>query len=281
MNFGVKTPTQHRDWEGIVEVWKQADEVEPFTSCWNFDHFYPFFGDSDGPCLESWVTLTALASATKRVRIGCMVTGTPYRHPALTANMAATLDIVSNGRLDLGVGAGVSELECDAYGFELLPLKARMDRFEESVQIIKSLLTLESTTFEGQYYRLKEARCEPKGVQPGGPPIVIGGGGEKRTLRIVAKYADHWNLAVSTPEQFVHKRAVLAEHCEAVNRNIDDIESSVQIFVGPNQDPSQIADLSGQLGDAGVQTILFNLHESVGANAIEPLGRAIEPMVSP
>ena len=260
----------------MLDVWKAADEIETFTACWNFDHFYPLVGDQDGPCMEAWVTLTALAANTKRVRVGCMVQGTPYRHPALTANMAATLDVVSGGRLNLGLGAGWHEAECAAYGMQLLPLGPRMDRFEECVQVVSSLLTQEHTTFSGTYYQLTEARCEPKGPQVGGPPIVIGGGGEKRTLRIVAEHAKHWNLAFATPEQFTAKREILQQHCDAVGRDISEIESSVQVALPADQDASESATIAAALGEAGVDTVIFSLRNPYRAEILEPLARALE-----
>ena len=260
----------------MLDVWKATDEVEVFDSCWNFDHFYPLVGDQAGPCMEAWVTLTALASSTKRVRVGCMVNGAPYRHPALLANMAATLDIVSNGRLNLGLGAGWMEPECEAYGIELLPIGKRMDRLEEYVQVVRSLLYNETTDFAGEYYQVKEARCEPKVVQPDGLPIVVGGGGERRTLRIVAQYADHWNLPFAAPEQFVQKKAVLAEHCDAVGRDIREIECSVQVALPADQDPQESADIASALGQVGVDTVLFSLRNPYKAEIIEPLGRALQ-----
>ena len=278
MEFGIKTPPQHCTWAQMLEVWQATDACEVFTSCWNFDHFYPLVGDSEGPCMEAWVTLTALASNTRRVRIGCMVNGTPYRHPALTANMAATLDIVSGGRLNLGLGAGWHEGECAAYGIDLLPMKQRMDRFEEGVQIVRSLLARETTTFAGEYFHLTDARCEPKPVQQPGPPIVIGGGGEKRTLRIVARYADHWNLPFASPDQFRAKRAILLEHCEAVGRDATEIECSVQVALSPEQAPEESAEVAAALGEAGVDTVLFSLRPPYRAELIEPLGRALEAL---
>ena len=188
MEFGIKTPPQHCTWTEMLDIWRAADDIDAFTSAWNFDHFYPLVGDTHGPCMEAWVTLTALATHTSRIRLGCMVNGTPYRHPALIANMAATLDIVSAGRLELGLGAGWHEGECAAYGIDLLPLKARMDRFEEAVEIVIALLRDASTSFQGRHYRLADARCEPKGPQRPHPPIVIGGGGERRTLRTAARF---------------------------------------------------------------------------------------------
>ena len=276
MNFGIKTPPQHCSWQDMLDIWRATDEVEVFSSCWNFDHFYPLVGDANGPCMEAWVTLTALAANTKRVRVGCMVQGTPYRHPAVTANMAASLDIVSGGRLNLGLGAGWHEDECAAYGIDLLPLKQRMDRFEESVQVVRSLLENESTTFNGEYFQLSNARCEPKGPQSGGPPIVIGGGGEKRTLRIAAMYANHWNLPFASPDQFRAKYQILQRHCEDVGRDINDIECSVQIALVADEEPQVSANVAAQLGEAGVDTVIYTLRNPYLANIIEPLGRALE-----
>ena len=278
MNFGIKTPPQQCSWQDMVAIWQATDEIEVFSSCWNFDHFYPLVGDDAGPCMEAWVTLSALATLTKRVRVGCMVNGTPYRHPALIANMAASLDIVSDGRLNLGLGAGWHEGECSAYGFELLPIRDRMDRFEESVQIVKSLLREKETTFNGEYYQLSQARCEPKGPQPGGPPIVIGGGGEKRTLRTAALYADHWNLSFANPDQFRHKRAVLADHCATVGRDIKEIECSVQIALPADQAPEETAAQAFALTEAGADTVIFTLRNPYRTSLLEPLAKALEQL---
>src|SRR5918999_2093968 len=201
VRFGIKTVPQHTSWEDMVAVWRAADDVELFESAWNFDHFYPIFSDSTGPCFEGWTMLGAMATATRRIRIGCQVTGMVYRHPAVLANMAATVDIISGGRLELGLGAAWNQYECDAYGIELPPLRARLDRFDEGVATIVALLSQPTTTFHGQYVRLTEARCEPKPVQQPHPPIVIGGKGPKRTLRTAARWAQHWNAITDGPEQ--------------------------------------------------------------------------------
>ena len=147
MRFGIKTAPQHTSWKEMLAVWRVADEVELFDTAWNFDHFYPLLGDKEGPCLEAWVTLSALAQATSRIRIGCMVNGVPYRHPALVADMVASLDIVSGGRLELGLDAAWNQQEAEAYGIDLLPMGQRMDRFEEAVEVIDRLLRDELTTF--------------------------------------------------------------------------------------------------------------------------------------
>ena len=210
MRFAFKTSPQNTTWSDMLAVWQAADDIEVFESGWTFDHFYPIFSDSTGPCLEGWITLTALAQATERLRVGVLVTGIHYRHPAVLANMAAALDIVSNGRLELGIGAGWNEEESGAYGIELGSIKERFDRFEEACEVLDGLLTQETTTFDGKFYQLKDARNEPKGPQKPHPPICIGGSGEKRTLRITAKYADHWNFVGGPPEEFARKRDVLA-----------------------------------------------------------------------
>ena len=194
----------------MLAVWQAADDIDVYESGWTFDHFYPIFSDSTGPCLEGWATLTALAQATKRLRLGTLVTGIHYRHPAVLANMAAALDIISNGRLELGIGAGWNEEESGAYGIELGSIKERFDRFEEACQVLIGLLSQETTSFDGKFYQLKDARNEPKGPQKPHPPICIGGSGEKRTLRITARYADHWNFVGGPPEEFARKREVLA-----------------------------------------------------------------------
>lgn len=252
MRFGIKTSPQDTAWADMLDVWRAADEVELFESGWTFDHFYPIFSDSTGPCLEGWITLTALAQATTRLRIGVMVTGNVYRHPAVLANMAATLDIISGGRLELGIGAGWNQEECDAYGIELPPLKERFDRFDEACEVIVGLLSNETTTFEGRHYRLNEARCEPKAVQRPHPPICIGGGGEKRTLRAVARYAQHWNVPSGTPDEFLRKREVLRGHCEEVGRDVASITTSTHLRLSPDGDVKRLAEDAQAWADAGL-----------------------------
>jgi len=187
MRFAIKTAPQHTSWPDMLAVWQAADQIELFESGWTFDHFYPIFSDSTGPCLEGWTVTTALAQATRRIRVGVLVTGIVYRHPAILANMAAALDVVSNGRLELGLGAGWNEQECEAYGIELGTLTERFDRFDEALEVIVSLLTRPTTDFKGEYFTLADARCEPKAIQRPHPPVCIGGTGERRTLRSVAR----------------------------------------------------------------------------------------------
>ena len=276
MQFGIKTVPEHTSWADMLNVWRAADEIELFETAWNFDHFYPIIGDSDGPCLEAWVTLSALAQATSRIRIGCMVNGVPYRHPALVANMAASLDIVSGGRLELGLGAGWNEQETEAYGIDLLPIGQRMDRFEEAVEVVDSLLSNEFTTFRGKYFQLEQARCEPKGPQQPRPPIVIGGAGEKRTLRIAARFAQHWNISFVTPDQFIKKNEILLTHCESVGRDSSLITRSVQIISGADQDPVEVADEAAALFAAGVDKVIFMLSTPYRAERVTALAKSLE-----
>jgi F420-dependent oxidoreductase-like protein len=260
MRFGIKTNPQHTNYDALLATWKRADEIGVIESAWVFDHFYPIFSDSTGPCMEAWTTLTALAVQTNRLLVGSMVNGMPYRHPAITANMAATVDIVSNGRLQLGLGAGWNKEESDAYGINLGDnLTERFDMFDESVEIVVSLLENEWTTFEGKHFVIRNARNEPKGPQQPHPPIVIGGGGEKRTLRTVARFADHWNAGQADAATFLHKRAVLERHCAYVGRDPSEIMSSVMKGFDPSEDVAEVRAFIEQMGEAGVEKIIATM----------------------
>src|ERR1035437_4137206 len=151
MRFAFKTAPQHTTWADMLAVWQAADDIEIFESGWTFDHFYPIFSDTGGPCLEGWTTLVALAQATRRVRLRTLVTGIHYRHPAVLANMVSTLDIISGGRLELGIGAGWNEQESGAYGIELGTPRQRSDRLEEACEVLVGLLSKEATTLQGEY----------------------------------------------------------------------------------------------------------------------------------
>ena len=234
MQYAIKTSTQLTTWKDMLSVWQEADKMDVFHSAWNFDHFYPInVPDTSGPCMEAWTTLTALAQATTRIRLGCMVTGMVYRHPALLANMISSVDIISDGRLELGIGAGWNEEECDAYGIELGSLTERFDRFDEACEVLQSMLTNEVTNFSGDYFNLTEARNNPPPVQKPHPPICIGGNGEKRTLPNVARWAQHWNYAAFDFEGWVAKKAVLDGICRDINRDPGEIMTSVHQAATP------------------------------------------------
>jgi F420-dependent oxidoreductase-like protein len=228
LRWGIKTAPQHTTYEAMLAVWQEADRTPVFEHAWLFDHFAPIQGDLDGPCFEGW---TLLAAQTSRLRLGLMVAGNTYRHPAVHAHMAATVDVISNGRLDFGVGAGWNEYEHHSMGIPLYPPGERIRRLGEACEIAKRLWTQHLTDFAGRYYRLEQARCEPKPVQQPHPPIVIGGSGEQLTLRVAAQYADIWNFTGTDVETFEHKTRVLHEHCAAVGRDPGEIELSVQARV--------------------------------------------------
>ncbi|NDJ91134.1 LLM class F420-dependent oxidoreductase [Mycolicibacter kumamotonensis] len=275
MRFAFKTSPQNTTWADMLAVWQAADDIDVYESGWTFDHFYPIFTDSTGPCLEGWTTLTALAQATTRLRLGTLVTGIHYRHPAVLANMAAALDIISGGRLELGIGAGWNEEESGAYGIELGSIRERFDRFEEACEVLVSLLSAQTTTFSGTYYRLENARNEPKGPQRPHPPICIGGNGEKRTLKITARYAQHWNFVGGTPAEFARKREVLAGHCADIGRDAGEITLSAHLRLDPDHDYRKVIDDAAALGAEGLDLAIVYLPVPYRPAVLEPLAEAV------
>ena len=276
MRLAFKTAPQNTSWQEMLAVWRAADDIELFESGWVFDHFYPIFSDPTGPCLEGWVTLAALAQATRRLRFGTLVTGIHYRHPAVLANMAAALDIVSQGRLELGIGAGWNEEESGAYGIAVGTPQQRSDRFEEACEVIVGLLSDETTSFRGTYYELTDARCNPKPVQRPHPPICIGGNGERRTLRTAARFAQHWNYVGGTVEEFARKREVLREHCSFLGRDPAEIMLSSHVrFEG---DPVAAAAAAAALGEAGADLAIVYLPPPLTPAVLEPLADAFRAM---
>jgi len=275
VRFAFKTSPQNTTWDAMLEVWRGADDIEIFESGWTSDHFYAIHGsDPAAPRLEGWITLAALAQATRRLRMGTLVTGVHYRHPAVLANMAATLDVVSGGRLELGIGAGWNEQESAAYGIELGTPSQRSDRLGEACEVLTGLLSPQaSVTFHGRYYELSDARCNPKPVQQPHPPICIGGNGEKRTLRTVARFAQHWNFGGGTPEQFGRERAVLHQHCADLGRDPAEILLSCQVqFDG---DPAATAADAADLGAAGAELAIVYLPPPHTPAVLEPLAVAL------
>lgn len=278
MRFAIKTRPEHTTWQQLRDVWIAADDFEIFESAWHWDHFYPLSGDMAGPNLEAWTSLAALAQATKRIRVGCQVTGMIYRHPAVLANMAATTDIISGGRLELGIGAGWNQMECDAYGIELPPLKERFDRFDEGVQAMIALLTEKSANFDGQYIKLTDAYCEPKAVQTPHPPITIGGKGPKRTLRAVARWAQHWNVIVPSPEEWKPLKEVLVNHCADLGRDPAEITCSVNVRIDADKPLDEAVATAAAYGEAGVDLIVMNLPLDAPPSVVEPLAKALAPL---
>jgi F420-dependent oxidoreductase-like protein len=224
MRFGF-WPGPNNSWNDTLALAKHA-EAGGWHSVWYADHFMPNQEDTSGPTSECWTTLAALAASVPRVRVGALVTGNTYRHPAVLAKMAANVDNISGGRCVLGLGAGWQENEHKAYGIEFSTLGGRMSRFEEACQVISGLFSNEKTNFAGKHYQLTDAPLAPKPVQS--PlPLLIGGGGEQRTLRIAARYANEWNVW-GTPEVLAHKGAILNRYCEEVGRDPKSIAHSAQ-----------------------------------------------------
>jgi len=232
MRFGLQIPNFGGDgtpgalFGGVVEMATAAEE-SGFDSVWVMDHFFqlPPMGGPAAPMLDSYTLLGALAARTSKVRLGAMVTGVTYRNPAHLAKIVTTLDVISNGRAILGIGAAWYDVEHEGLGFEFPPAGERLDRLEEALQVCRAMFREESPSFEGRYYRIHEARNVPRPVQGGGPAILVGGGGEKRTLRLVARYADMCNL-FGDPATVAHKVEVLRGHCRDVGRDPSEVTVS-------------------------------------------------------
>jgi F420-dependent oxidoreductase-like protein len=280
MRFGF-WPGPNNSWSDTLALAKHA-EAGGWHGVWYADHFMPNAEDTSGPTSECWTTLAALAASVPRIRLGALVTGNTYRHPAVLAKMAANVDNISGGRCVLGLGAGWQENEHRAYGINFSTLGGRMSRFEEACQVVTGLLSNEKTNFAGKHYQLTDAPLAPKPVQK--PlPLLIGGGGEQRTLRIAAKYANEWNVW-GTPEVLKHKGGILDEYCREIGRDPKTIAHSAQGMLVLTDDAAmvermkaagrpviggngpQVRALVEQYAEAGVDELIipdFNLGRTV------------------
>ena len=232
MRFGLQHPNFTFDGEGseIVEKLRRLvarAENGGFDSFWVMDHFHqiPNVGQLQEPMLEGWTTQSVVAGFSSRIKLGTLVTGIVYRHPSVLAKVGATLDVLSKGRLIMGIGAAWNMDEATAYGIPFPPVKERLRRLEEAVQIIRKMWTEEKASFSGKFYQIQDAYCNPKPIQKPHPPIMIGGSGERRTLKIVAKYGDACNLFGSA-ETVKKKLEVLRKHCDSVGRDYQSITKS-------------------------------------------------------
>jgi F420-dependent oxidoreductase-like protein len=227
VKFGIQTSQQGVTYEEVRDIWKAAEDLG-FHSAWNFDHFMPILGeDTDGPCLEGWTMLAALAAETSKIRIGTLVTGNTYRNPALLAKMATTVDLISNGRTYLGIGAAWFGEEHEAYGFPFYTDRERARRLDEALQVITKLWTEDHPTFAGKYYTLKNAPFAPKPRQQPHPPIMIGGQGKQWIMPLVGRYAQAWNAPLRlTPDEVRERVAIIQDECRRVGRTPCDVEVS-------------------------------------------------------
>lgn len=292
--FGVQIACEGMSWPECLEI-AGACEAGGYASLWFPDHYVAtpdgLEPDVRTPLLDAWTAMGAVAQATTRLRFGPLVASNTFRHPAVLAKMIASLDHISGGRVELGMGAGWYEFEHTSFGLPFPPIGERLRALEEAVRIVKALFTEETVDFEGEFYRLEGAVLEPKPLQQPMPPLVIGATGEKVALRNVAVHADHWNTYASA-ELYAKKCRVLEAHCEAVGRDYGEITRSVMMPVYLDEDDAvrgkierwggqrewflvggrdEIADRIGRLVEAGAQLVIVQVDRT--GRCAEDLGR--------
>ncbi|HUI26104.1 MAG TPA: LLM class F420-dependent oxidoreductase [Candidatus Kryptonia bacterium] len=241
IRFGIQTGQQFAAWDEIVRIWQRAEALG-YDTAWTYDHFVAVMMDPFDPTLEAWSCLAALAVQTTRIRIGALVTGNTYRHPAILAKIATTVDVISKGRLEFGIGAGWYEPEHAMFGLRFGSVRERCERLDEALTVIRALWREQQATFSGKHHQLSAAIAEPKPVQRPHPPITIAGAGEKRLLPIVARHADGWS-SFGSPEVFQHKIEILRALCDAEQRDGDAIEKGVLVPAAITEDLSTAAPL--------------------------------------
>lgn len=294
--FGVHTGLQSISTTELRGAWRRIEDLGfGWISIW--DHFYGATGKpDDAECLEAVAIHAALACETSRVRIGSLVYSIGYRHPAVLAKAITAIDHLSGGRADMGIGAGWAQVEYDAYGIAFPEPKVRMNQLEEGIQVLRGLLHNDVTSFAGEYFNLHQARNEPRPVQAK-LPIWVGGGGEKRTLKITARYADGWNVPFVAPEEFKRKRSILAEHCNTVGRDADEIRCAINVGLAWTEDSlqaqfgqlanyvrngcltgtdEQVLDRIGEYVEAGADQVNIALRAPFDLDAIERLSVALK-----
>ncbi len=292
--YGVHAGLQHTTIDELRAVWRRIEELGfGWISVW--DHFYSATLSDDPTCHEAVATHAALACDTSTVRCGSLVYCVGYRHPAVLANAICTIDHLSGGRADLGLGAGWSQVEYEAYGIPFPSAKVRLDMLEEAIQCVRGLLRDEKTSFEGEFFHLVDAQCEPKPVQAE-LPIWVGGTGEQRTLRITARYADGWNAAFVDPDTFAHKLGVLHRHCADVERDPAEIRTAVNVGLAWTEDSlrqqfggladfvrsgvlggsdAEVVDRIGRYVDGGVGQVNLALRAPFDLDALERFAAAL------
>jgi alkanesulfonate monooxygenase SsuD/methylene tetrahydromethanopterin reductase-like flavin-dependent oxidoreductase (luciferase family) len=275
VTFGVKTTPMRVPYQDILRVWQEADDLPEISDAWLWDHLMPIAGPKDGQILEGWTLLSALAARTRRLRLGLLVTSNRIRPPAVLGKIATTVDVISGGRLIMGLGVGgtvqppgaggvagenPAAAEYAAYGLTLVPPAEGIARLEETIAILRGMWTRDVFDFHGRYSTLTGNRNEPKPLQRPGPPLLIGGWGT-RTLRLVAEHADIWNIPGpphNTLEYIADRSAVLDGHCAAIGRDPRTITRSVQYIVSYD-DPAADRTAITELVAAGMTHIVLSL----------------------
>lgn len=260
------------DYATLVEFWTAADEAG-YYAVWNYDHFYGLgvqSQDHEAPTLEGWTTLAAMAVQVKRARVGCMVTGVTYRHPAVLANMAIAVDHISGGRLEFGIGAAWHEAEHTGLGIEFPAPGRRVAMLDEALTVIKSLMTEDRANFDGEFFTLKDAITQPKPVQTPRPPIVVGGV-QPKMLKVVAKHADEWNVPGADPAMWDGLNKQIDANCEQIGRDPRQIRRGVQLFVHPaveGQPEEQLEKLSAY-EDLGCEHVVLSFYQPPSRDLVE------------
>ena len=273
LSFGIKTAQRHATHDALLAVWQEADSIPIFEHAWLNDHFMGLGSTPTGPYLESWTLLAALAAQTRRLRVGVMVTDNTYRHPAVLAKMAATVDVISHGRLNFGIGTGWSEQQHRAYGILLPSPGERVRRLGEACELTRRLWTESLVTFEGRYYQLSEAPCDPKPLQKPFPPFVIGGEGEQ-TLKVIALYADIWDCSADSPELYHQKSILLENYCAAIGRDPASIEYSRHISVDPSDLKAALVETRSYI-EVGATHIIYHVPVPASQNILRRLAEEV------
>jgi len=275
----------------LAEIARTADEAG-FSSIWVMDHFFQIgdrahsagLGPAEDDMLEGYSTLSYLAGITKKVTLGTLVTGVVYRHPGILIKTVTTLDVLSGGRAYFGVGAAWNEREAKGLGVPFPPVKERMERLEETLQIAKQMWSGKVGSYTGKHYQLAEAMCNPQSISKPHPRIMIGGGGEKKTLQLVAKYADACNLFSRMGIETVRSKLdILKQHCEKVGRDYSDIEKTTlgTVHLAPDKMTAQIViDECKTLAGTGIQHAIFNMPNAHEIKPLEIFGKEIIPAVA-
>jgi F420-dependent oxidoreductase-like protein len=254
VRFGVDVSQHQLSWDELAARVRFAEEAG-FDSAWVFDHFKPLYGDPRGPCMEAWTLLAALAAATHRIRLGALVTGVTYRHPSLLAAEAVTVDHVSGGRLNLGVGAAWHAEEHGQLGFPFPPNGERARRLEEAIEVVKALMTGERVDYEGAHYRLDGASYSPRPVQRPHPPFWVGAGGERLTLPIAARHADVWH-GFGPVDTLARKSAIVDRHAEEAGRDPASIARSTDLSI--SEPWGQVRERAEALAGAGFSHLIVS-----------------------